>query len=114
MSFQDFLAHAKDKFKCPKCEKPFETLESLVDPDNGALLVKMECHGETHIEALPKEELEELEIRRKLALEAIDKKKEEIENSCDLQLVKSLRKPKRRIVTIDPSYYQFNKFRKLK
>lgn len=118
MSFADFLIHAKDKAQCPTCKKPFDLLEQVQDPETGDVIVKIECHGETHHEVVPKAELEELEIRRRKALDDINKaaevlKESKIEEVCDLQLVKSLR-PRRRIVTIDDATRHFAKFKRLK
>lgn len=105
MSFEDFLTHAKDKAQCPKCEKPFDVLEYVKDPETGELIVKIECHGETHHEIVPKEELEDLETRRKKALSDIDKAAE---------VLKKPKLQKRRIVTIDDATRHFAKFKRFK
>ena len=98
MSFANFMLDMQTRAKCPKCDKPFELMEQVLDPETGDLIIKVECHGETHHELVTKDELKDLELRRTANLEAL----------------KAAKKPKRRIVTIDEATRHFAKFKRLK
>lgn len=96
MTFQEFVKNRPDLAQCPKCKKGFDSLNVETELETGDVIMTAHCHGEIHRERVTKTEL--------LTLEKIKE-----ENSKPPSRLK-----KRRIVTIDPEIYKFNKFRKLK